>query len=106
MALQKTASDRYEPGADYADAYHRIDNVNWFTHIRQRTIRLTVNTYKSRAVYIAGAQPLDRQTFNFDGAAYVVIASGIASMANPARFYFYAALKTLDDWSDASDVLE
>jgi len=92
MALTKTIT--LDSGLTVSDVYVRIDN-----QAGRDSVRLTVNYYVSRTQFYAGSSalaPSKNYTFTPD------ITSTGANFIKQGYVY----LKTTDDFSDATDVLE
>jgi hypothetical protein len=102
MSLQK--SFEAPTGATHASAYHKITGL---THNRVRNaVEINVSIYKDSAAKVAAKNPVGRKSYRLAGTDYnTYFANSVLDTVDQnhvERCYVY--LKTLSDYSGASDV--
>lgn len=102
MALQLSYDDEF--GNTNASAYHRITVL--LMYVAQGRVKIEVSTYKDAAARTAGKAPLRTLPYTAEGSDFTTYFDDTVLDTvdyNPLeRGYVY--LKTLGDWSGASDV--
>ena len=102
MALQLSYDDEF--GHTNASAYHRITSL--YLYVEGGRMKLGISTFKDAAASAAGSRALRALTYGIEGDEFdTYFAPAVLDVVdqNPQeRAYEY--LKTLEDWSGASDV--
>jgi hypothetical protein len=92
MALQKTIT--LTNGLTATNAYVRIDTISGY----KGELNISVNSYASQDAFVGGKGYLEQKLYNF-----------IPSVADGSTNFIkqgYEYLKTLDEYKDATDILE